>query len=209
MAGRQTSFEERLARISEKRQGSESGGEGGVPPAKRDPKRARGGNGGSSGRVGMRIAMVFAIGFLGVSAVSFIVAMTSEHTFLALAERSTVAEQDGKHTLATILMADDPSGNAAIALAVRQAQQRLDSGTLSAQEEAQTRRFIENHKGKSTADIVASNMRGTLAAKARAAGQPQLADEVVAKIDACRSTSCMAMVGAEFSQKLFDITGKW
>lgn len=157
----------------------------------------------------MRIAMVFAIGFLGVSAVSFIVAMTSEHTFLALAERSTVAEQDGKHTLATILMADDPSGNAAIALAVRQAQQRLDSGTLSAQEEAQTRRFIENHKGKSTADIVASNMRGTLAAKARAAGQPQLADEVVAKIDACRSTSCMAMVGAEFSQKLFDITGKW
>jgi len=108
----------------------------------------------------------------------------------------------------TGLLSNDAPGDAAVSLAVKLAQDRIDSGELTAAQAARAKGFVQDNQGKGMADIMRGNMSAFLVMQAKSAGQPQLAKEVEARLNACRSAPCLAMVEARFSQKLSAATGK-
>ncbi|KUF09001.1 hypothetical protein AVJ23_19585 [Pseudoponticoccus marisrubri] len=153
----------------------------------------------------MGVALVLATGFLMVSAGAVVVLtfLSPDRQMRAMAKASE-AEIDGRDNLLTRLVTGGGGADVAVNMAVKQAQARLDSGELSADEARKTRAFIAQREGKSAADIVRDNMRPALLLKAQAAGLPHLGQEAARKLDACTSTTCLGYVEAEFEAALHD-----
>lgn len=208
MSESQTSFSERLARIETKRAvHTPTGGGGGMPPSPPSgPKRPRGGGGG--GGRGLRIAMSMAVSFLVIAGVAFVwLLMSSEQGHVNRMAAASEAEIAGKPTILTRLINNDSGADLSISLAVRTAEQRLASGTLTPDQERKTRAFIESNKGVSAADKVRETMSGMIKMSAEMAGQPALGDAAVRELDACSSTTCLAYVQAKFDADLRAATG--
>ncbi|MEX0371182.1 MAG: hypothetical protein AB3N09_11160 [Tateyamaria sp.] len=125
-------------------------------------------------------------------------ALSNENSFVALGERASADEIAGTSSVATAMMSGDESASAAMKIAVNKANQRLESGELTAGEARKHQAFVNRHQGKDPADVLRGNMRSMLMAQAIAAEQPQLAAKVGADLDACRSTTCLALVEAKF-----------
>ncbi|MEL6452760.1 MAG: hypothetical protein AAFQ19_16025 [Pseudomonadota bacterium] len=206
MSKQPTSFEERLARIEKSR-----GGPAAPPPtapkapkAPTGPRPPRKGGGGT----GMMIA-----GFVGIFVLATAVIggatflMSQQDAYIGIAERATEDEIAGKTTLATLLVSNDAAARSAFSLSVGHAKAKLASGALSAGEAGKHASFLKTYDGKSPADLMRGSMVSLLAMKATQAGQPELAQQVTADLNACRSTTCMAMVEAKFHGKLAALTG--
>lgn len=192
MAKQQTSFEDRLARIEQSR-GGPSAPPPPTPPSGPRPPGNRGNGGGHGRMIGAFVGVFFA------ATAIFTIVTLDESTLVTSSFNATEDELAGKHTLATVLQSDALTGAKwAPALAVLFAKHKLQSDDVTPEQERKLQAFIQNKQGKSMADIVRENLRGRLMRQARKAGGQPLADEIAAKLDACRSITCLETVNSLF-----------
>lgn len=199
MSGNNSSFEDRLARISEKKAQS---GSAMPPPELPKPPRRSGGSGG--GRFG-GMAMALAVGFFVVSAAAFVFLFVSDRPYVALAAAGAEREIEGKGAGVSNLLSNDDMLNAIYDQSVRDAEERVASGTLAGEELRKTEAFIAARKGKSVVDAMRSNMTPLLMHRAQAAGQTAMAEDIGSQMAACQTTNCLSYVHAKFHVRLTEL----